>query len=41
VPEAEFEAAVERDQPPTASGPGSRHSLQQKKLMTREENSGR
>jgi hypothetical protein len=30
VPEAEFDATAERDQPPTASGPGSGHSLQQK-----------
>jgi hypothetical protein len=30
VPEAEFDATAERDQPPTPSGPGSGHSLQQK-----------
>jgi hypothetical protein len=32
VPEAEFDATAERDRPPTASGPGSGHSLQQKSL---------
>ena len=30
VPEAEFDATAERDQPPTASRPGSGHSLLQK-----------